>query len=270
MEHYEQALQRDPNHRDSLFRLALNHDLNGEDGKAIELYQRCASLNPTCLGVLVNLGVLYEDREQYERAVECYRRVLAIEPNHKRALLFLKDAEASLTMRFDEDRTRRVRAHDESLQMTLANFELSARSRNVLERLGVRSLGDLTRVTEEQLLEFKNFGETSLDEIKDLLARNDLQLAGSQPSAKPIARELPAPTEDGSMVEKLSMPVDLLGLSTRCRKCMERLNITRVGELIQRSEEELLDVRSFGRTSVMEIKSKLAELGLSLKKTEGE
>ena len=69
MAHYERAIERDPEHRGSLFRLALSSDLNGEDERAVELYERCASLKPTSVGALVNLGVLYEDRGQYGRAV---------------------------------------------------------------------------------------------------------------------------------------------------------------------------------------------------------
>ena len=43
----------------------------------------------------MNLGILYEDREQYDRAVQCYQRVLDVYPDHARAALFFNDAEAS-------------------------------------------------------------------------------------------------------------------------------------------------------------------------------
>ena len=46
---------------------------------------------------------------------------------------------------------------------------------------------------------------------------------------------------------------------------MERLGIDTVGELIQRTENDLLSTPNFGRTSVSEIKTKLAELGLGLR-----
>ncbi len=264
MAHYEQALERDPDHPKSLFRLALNCNLNGEDERAVELYQKCASQRPTFLGTLINLGVLYEDGGHYERAVECYKRVLALDPSHERAQLYLKDAEASLTMRIDEERTRRILAQDEALQISLFNFELSARSRSVLEKLNVHTLGDLSRITEEDLLQFKNFGETSLDEIKDLLARNDLQLVGSRPPIAARAKQLGTAAESEDLQEKLSMPVEVLSLSTRSRRCVERLNISMVGELTERTEKDLLSAPNFGRTSVAEIKSKLAALDLSL------
>jgi len=265
MEHYERALELDPQHRLSLFRLALNCDLNGEDERAIELYQRCVAVKPTLMGALINLGVLYEDTNRYEEAIECYRQVLAMDPNHPRARLFLKDAEASRTMLVDEEKRRRARAMEDVLALPVSAFELSARCRHVLERLNVQTLGDLARCSEEELLQFKNFGETSLQEIRDLLARYNLQLG--QPAAPSVAwlGAGPAGAQDEELQEKLSMPVELLGLSTRCRKCMERLKIKTVGELIEHTEEELLSAPNFGRTSIAEIRDKLAELGLALR-----
>ena len=58
---------------------------------------------PTHVGTLLNLGVLYEDMQQYEKARQCYRRILDVFPNHPRARLFLKDADAARDMYYDED-----------------------------------------------------------------------------------------------------------------------------------------------------------------------
>jgi DNA-directed RNA polymerase subunit alpha len=60
----------------------------------------------------------------------------------------------------------------------VADLELSARSRKALDRLGLETLGDLARMTEEKLLACKNFGETSLNEVKQVLRRHGLTLAG--------------------------------------------------------------------------------------------
>ena len=262
--HYEGAIERNPDHRSSLFRLAMSYDLSDEDGRAIELYERCASLKPTFVGALTNLGVLHEDRGNYEQAIRCYRHVLAIDPSHKRAQLFLKDAEASLSMHIDGDRSRHTLAGDEVLQTPLSNFELSARSRTVLEKLNTKTLGDLTRLSEKDLVQFKNFGETSLDEIKDLLARCNLTLTSFAPAALPEVPRLRA-VKGEDHGHRPSTPIKVLGLGTRSSKCVEKLNITTVDELITHTEEELLDVPNFGRTSVAEIESKLAALGLSLR-----
>lgn len=60
----------------------------------------------------------------------------------------------------------------------LADVEMSARSRKALERLGCTLLGEVAKLTEEQLLACKNFGETSLNEVKQVLGRHGLTLAG--------------------------------------------------------------------------------------------
>src|SRR5438034_8316315 len=55
-----------------------------------------------------------------------------------------------------------------SLEIPVTDFELSVRSRNCLRKMNIRTLGDLTRTTEAALLASKNFGETSLSEIKEI------------------------------------------------------------------------------------------------------
>ena len=80
--------------------------------------------------------------------------------------------------------------------------------------------------------------------------------------------QLGAPVDDEDLREKLNTPIELLGLATRSSRCVERLNITTVGELVAHTEEELLAVPNFGRTSVAEIKNTLAALGLSLRENE--
>ena len=54
-------------------------------------------------------------------------------------------------------------------------------------------------------------------------------------------------------------------MSVRSYNCLKREGIHTVGELVSRSEADLLDIRNFGAKSISEIKDKLAELGLSLK-----
>ena len=66
-------------------------------------------------------------------------------------------------------------------------------------------------------------------------------------------------------VEMGPSPVDDLHLSVRSYNCLKREGIHTVGELVSRSEQDLLDIRNFGSKSIDEVKDKLAELGLSLK-----
>ena len=63
----------------------------------------------------------------------------------------------------------------------------------------------------------------------------------------------------------LGTSVSDLNLSVRSRKCMARLGIVSVAELVTRTPDELLSAKNFGVTSLNEIRSKLSELGLKLR-----
>jgi DNA-directed RNA polymerase subunit alpha len=63
----------------------------------------------------------------------------------------------------------------------------------------------------------------------------------------------------------LSTPVAELNLSVRSRKCMARLGIVSLSELVQRTPDELLSAKNFGVTSLNEIRAKLTELNLKLR-----
>jgi DNA-directed RNA polymerase subunit alpha len=63
----------------------------------------------------------------------------------------------------------------------------------------------------------------------------------------------------------LNKPVSDLNLSVRARKCMNRLGINTLGDLIQRSADELLESKNFGMTSLNEVREKLSQYGLTLR-----
>jgi DNA-directed RNA polymerase subunit alpha len=69
---------------------------------------------------------------------------------------------------------------------------------------------------------------------------------------------------DPELQSKLDMPVQELDLSVRANNCLESAKISSVRELVQKTDADLLKVRSFGKTSLREVKRKLADLGLSL------
>ena len=71
-------------------------------------------------------------------------------------------------------------------------------------------------------------------------------------------------TVDEELVEKLKIPVQELELSVRVSNCFESVKVETVGQLVKMTEADLLGVRSFGKTSLREIKRKLADIGLSL------
>jgi DNA-directed RNA polymerase subunit alpha len=69
---------------------------------------------------------------------------------------------------------------------------------------------------------------------------------------------------DEELAEKLKTPVQELELSVRASNCLESVKVETVGQLVAMTEADLLKVRSFGKTSLREVKRKLADIGLSL------
>lgn len=264
IEYIERAVDMDPHHQRALFALAIQNSRHGDDDEAIKLYERCLARPPYYVGALLNLGLLYEDKENYSAAQYCFERVLKYDPGNERAVLYLKDIEATSNMYVDEESVKNQQRLDQLLSRPVTDFELSVRSRNCLATMGIRTLGDLTRVSEQELLSGKNFGETSLTEVRELMAQHSLSI-GLHLHDKPREagvdfREL-SPEEQAA----LATPMSDLNLSVRSRKCMSRLQIATVGELVQRTPDELLSAKNFGVTSLNELRAKLSELGLKLR-----
>lgn len=262
---FERAVESDGNHSGALFGLALENDRRGNDTDALELYQRASDRYPAHVGTLINLGVLYEDMGQFQRASKCYSRVLDSHPSHDRARLFLKDAQASDDMYYDEEAQRKRDRLSQILCVPVSDFELSVRSRNCLQKMGIDTLGDLTRATEQELLASKNFGETSLVEIRDMLSSKGLELG--QLSHERAEPEPPLDTSNLSPDEQalLERPISDLNLSVRARKCMVRLGINTISELVRRTGDELLECKNFGVTSLNEVREKLTQFGIKLR-----
>ena len=74
----------------------------------------------------------------------------------------------------------------------------------------------------------------------------------------------PSPVDE-QLAADLALAIEDLDFTVRSYNCLKREGIHTVGELITRSEQDLLDIRNFGSKSIDEVKTKLAELGLGLK-----
>jgi DNA-directed RNA polymerase subunit alpha len=96
------------------------------------------------------------------------------------------------------------------------------------------------KIIKEQLTVFINFDETE----------------------EPVIAE--SPKEEAKLNENLFRSVDELELSVRSANCLQQANIKTIGDLVQRTEAEMLKTKNFGRKSLKEIKEILAEMGLSL------
>ena len=97
-----------------------------------------------------------------------------------------------------------------------------------------------SKILKEQLSVFVNFEETE----------------------EPTAVE--SPREEAKLNENLFRSVDELELSVRSANCLQQANIRSIGDLVQKTEAEMLKTKNFGRKSLKEIKEILAEMGLSL------
>ena len=64
------------------------------------------------------------------------------------------------------------------------------------------------------------------------------------------------------------MPIEELELSVRSYNCLKRANINTIGELMLKSEDDMIKVRNLGKKSLDEVEQKLLALGVALKKSE--
>ena len=262
----EKALAIDAGHPGALFLMGVISDRVGNEDEAREYYERSLARYPATVGSLINLGLLYEDKDDFAKAQQCYRRVLESYPDHPRARLFLKDSSASGDLQLDEQEMKTRDRLDQVLTLPVSDFELSVRSRNCLQKMGIHTLGDLARTSEEEILASKNFGETSLVEIKDMLASKGLslgQIATPAPAAETVEPEPVEPSADEQEIYVL--PITDLNLSVRARKCTTKLGISTIGDLVRRTAEDLLECKNFGVTSLNEVREKLTERGLKLR-----
>ena len=107
--------------------------------------------------------------------------------------------------------------------------------------------------------------ETSLIEIRDILAQKGLELG--QFAHERTEPEVVYDTGNMSPDEKqlLERPISELNLSVRARKCMARLGLTTIGELVRRTGDDLLECKNFGVTSLNEVRDRLTHYSLKLR-----
>jgi len=96
----------------------------------------------------------------------------------------------------------------------------------------------------------------------DLLG-DHLRIFSAFESKGEAVEEAAAPEVDPRLAEMLAKPIEELDLSVRSANCLKNANIRTLGDLVQRTEREMLSTKNFGRKSLDEIKDVLASLGLS-------
>jgi DNA-directed RNA polymerase subunit alpha len=263
---YRKASRLDSDNPEYAFKLAFMLDLVGEEDEAISIYEQLCSRPRPHINALLNLAVAYEDRGDFVRAEKCLKQILDTDPNHGRARLFMKDVIASRDMYYDEEQARDLAKRSAMLDTPVTDFELSVRARNCLKKMQIRTLGDLLKISEAELLSYKNFGETSLVEIKAMLAAKGMRLGqGLEGQFNRMRKEIYEELKGQAPESVLNKPISALDLSVRARKALQLLNVQTIGDLATRTEAELMGVKNFGATSLVEVKEKLATFGLSLR-----
>jgi DNA-directed RNA polymerase subunit alpha len=107
--------------------------------------------------------------------------------------------------------------------------------------------------------------EDALIQASSILRRHFEPFYGYDENAVEFTEEQPQASQENQKLKKLlNMSVNEIELSVRAANCLNNANITSVGQLAQKSENEMLKYRNFGKKSLNEIKDKLHQLGLSL------
>ncbi|HED67014.1 MAG TPA: hypothetical protein ENJ09_15840 [Planctomycetes bacterium] len=263
--HYAAGREAEPGHRSLLTRYARLAAQWGLDDLAIELYEELVEFGSADRSVLLNLGVLYEDCGRDADAAACYDLVLKNDGADRRAALYLADAVAGMDMYYDEDLEKKEDRLNQILRIPITDFELSVRARNCLNKMQITTLGDLVQRTEQELLSYKNFGETSLTEIKEILHSKGLRLGMPREEAVASIEAHASRVGSGDRSNVMNKPILELQLSIRARRTVETLGCLTVGDISKHSAEELLGMPNFGQTSLQELRNKLQELGVRLK-----
>lgn len=257
----EAAYQADAADTGLAFSLAVHADQLGDEDTALAAYAAIAAREQAPVDALVNYAVLLEDAGRYAEAEQVLRRVLAAQPNHARARLYMKDVRASRASVVIEA------VKDDGSQMLLnspiTDYDLSPKTKALVRKTGLRTLGDLARATPGELRTSRNFPDEVVDELARLMALKGLRLGQAVQTAAPA----PMVESDPAV---MSRPLGDLDLSVRCKKAVEVLGCVTVGDLCMKTEDELLGLKNFGETSLDEIKQKLTNLGCQLREPDDE
>ncbi len=110
------------------------------------------------------------------------------------------------------------------------------------------ALVEAAKILRKCINPFVQYSETGKDTIEAEMVMDEAEDAGV----------------DEELAAKLALPIENLDLTVRSGNCLESNHIETVGQLAVMTEAELLKIRSFGKTSLREIRRKLADMGLSL------
>ena len=190
-----------------------------------------------------NLGLLYEDRNQYDRAARATSGSFGSSPTTS-GLGCTWGFQASTEQVYDE--TPSAATGSAGVGHPVTDFECRFAAGTAGEN-GHPYAGRSHQISEPQLGS-KNFGETSLYEIREMMnSRARIGMFASERSADFSAETQTLSTRRPGPAEQAGRRSEPVGAA---RKCMIRLNIATIGELVRRTGDELLECKNFGVTSL--------------------
>lgn len=213
--------------------------------------------------------LIRKELEAFERSLERSYALILHNLFFRKQSKLLKDLCEELGMSYQriqqrEDRLkvnafrRIMRKHffpSDPQQILIADCELTDRTVGRLRRGHVLTVGDLAAATDDQLRKL-HLGPVGLAEVHTLLKQFGFT---DKPTTEP-GSHWPAHVDPAILDES----VDILLLSTRAAEGLQQMSVQRIGELVQRKDEDLRRRSNFGRHSVQEIKTALHQRGLSL------
>jgi len=250
----------------AIFRLARLYDMRGFDEEALGAYRQIETLGFSFEEAFVNMGVILEDRQEFSEAITYYEKALKVNPQNKRALLYHEDAEASLNMHYDEKKRKQDLKTVEILNIPISDFELSVRSRNCLSKMGIFTLKHLITKTETELMGYKNFGETSLKEIRAMLAKKGLHLGMTRVDEAPLAERIKMNAqlysqEKHYQLDELDTPIENLDLSYRTKSALHKMGFESLRDITMRTGTDLESNEKFSAACLQEVNAMLEEKG---------
>lgn len=172
---------------------------------------------------------------------------------------------SGLEFKFYEEKNYENNVTLVDLDMPIERMDLSIRGFNALRRSGIETVGDIIDKTESELIELRNFGGKNLEELVAKLESMGLKLK------EEVKQEVEPKDSNNSKENKtfyLDMPIEKIGLSTRAFKALIRSGIKNVGDIVELTENQVMNISRLGTKSFNEIVDKINSMGLNLKAEE--
>jgi DNA-directed RNA polymerase subunit alpha len=134
--------------------------------------------------------------------------------------------------------------------------------------MGIFTLKDLITKTEQELLGYKNFGETSLKEIRAMLSKKGLHLGMTRVEEQPLADRIKMnaqlySAEKEYELDELDTPIEDLDLSYRTKSALHKMGFESLRDITMRTGTDLESNANFSAACMQEVNALLEEKGLS-------